>query len=155
MNLYEIDKEILNLIDEETGEISDWGAFEQLQMERERKIKNVALWVKNLTAEAEACKKEKLMFNRRQRSCESKIESLKMWLNEALEGKNYKSDDGKATVQFRKTTSVSITDDAILPTVYLRYKDPEPDKEALKEALKAGARIEGVTLEPGVSVIVK
>ena len=40
MNLYEIDKAILELVDEETGEIADWDAFEQLQMEREQKIEN-------------------------------------------------------------------------------------------------------------------
>ena len=47
-NLYEINEEIKNTIDLETGEIVDFEAFEKLQMERTEKLENIALWYKNL-----------------------------------------------------------------------------------------------------------
>ena len=58
MNIYQIDQEILNLVDPETGEIMDWEAFDALQMAREAKIENVACWYKNLVAEAAAIRQE-------------------------------------------------------------------------------------------------
>ena len=47
-SLYEIDFEIMNCIDFETGEVVDVEKLTELQMEREHKIESVALWVKNL-----------------------------------------------------------------------------------------------------------
>ena len=47
--LYEIDAEILASVDQETGEILDIEKLDALQMERERKLEGVALWVKDLT----------------------------------------------------------------------------------------------------------
>ena len=44
MNIYEIDNAMFSLIDEETGEIKDFEAFEELQMQKEEKIENAALW---------------------------------------------------------------------------------------------------------------
>ena len=58
MNIYEIDNAMMSLIDEETGEIKDFTAFEELQMQREEKIENVALWYKNLVAESKAIREE-------------------------------------------------------------------------------------------------
>ena len=47
MTLYEIDSSLMSLVDEETGEILDKEAFDAVVMERDTKIENVALWVKN------------------------------------------------------------------------------------------------------------
>ena len=58
MNIYEIDNAMFSLIDEETGEIKDYEAFEELQMQKEEKIENTALWYKNLVAESKAIREE-------------------------------------------------------------------------------------------------
>ena len=58
MNVYEIDNEMLSLIDEETGEIKDYEAFEELQMQKEEKIENVSLRYKNLVDEIKAIREE-------------------------------------------------------------------------------------------------
>ena len=47
MTLYEIDNAILECIDLETGEIIDTDKLDALQLERETKIENVALWIKD------------------------------------------------------------------------------------------------------------
>ena len=69
MKLYEIDQAIMDCIDMETGEIVNEELLNDLQMERDAKIENVALWIKELKAEAEALKAEKLAFAERQKHC--------------------------------------------------------------------------------------
>ena len=58
MTLYEIDQQLLDCIDLETGEIIDAEKLTELTMERDEKIEKVALWIKELKAEAEALKAE-------------------------------------------------------------------------------------------------
>ena len=59
MTIYEIDQAIMNCVDVETGEIIDTEQLDKLQMERDAKLENVACWIKDLKAEAEALKNEK------------------------------------------------------------------------------------------------
>ena len=87
MKLYEIDEAILNCIDTETGEIIDADQLDKLQMERDTKLENVACWIKDLKAEAEAIKTEKQILANRQKVAENKAESLKKYLAYALDGK--------------------------------------------------------------------
>ena len=151
--LYQIDQAIMDLVDSETGEIVDIEAFDSLQMEREEKIEGIALYIKDLKAEAEALKAEKLAFAERQKVAENKVESLKNYLAYALKGQAFKST--KAVVSFRKTQQVDIPDIHKLDENFLRYKDPEADKTAIKEAIKAGQIVKGATLSENTSVIIK
>lgn len=153
MTLYEIDQAILGCIDLETGEIIDKEMLDQLEMDREAKIENVACWIKELKAEAEALKAEKLAFAERQQVAENKIEKLKNWLAYALNGQTFKST--RASVSFRKSQKVEVADIWKLDENYLRYKEPEADKTAIKEALKAGQTVAGATLVENTSVIIK
>ena len=153
MKLYEIDEAILNCIDLETGEIIDTEQLDKLTMEREAKLENVACWIKELKAEAEALKAEKMAFAKRQQVAENKMENLKNWLAYALNGQAFKST--RASVTFRKSQAVEIADIYKLDENYLRYKEPEVDKTAIKEALKAGQTVAGATLVENTSVIIK
>ncbi|MBP3573231.1 MAG: siphovirus Gp157 family protein [Prevotella sp.] len=153
MKLYEIDEAIINCIDQETGEIIDVEQLAALQMERETKIESVALWIKNLTAEAAAYKAEKQAFEARQKAAEKKAESLKAWLSEALAGANFKTI--KAAVSFRKTQSVQVNDIWELGEEFLKYPEPTPDKNAIKAAIKAGQEIKGAELVENISVSIK
>src|SRR5699024_2065350 len=91
MNLYEINREILSCIDYETGEILDVQRLEMLEIAKEKKIENVALWIKNLESEAAALKKEKDSFTQREKSTKNKIESLKKYLENAIQGQKYQN----------------------------------------------------------------
>lgn len=152
MKLYEIDQAIMSLVDE-TGEIIDIEAFDSLQMERDAKIENIALYIKDLRAEVEALKAEKIAFAERQKVAENKVESLKNYLAYALKGQAFKST--KAVVSFRKTQQVDVPDIYALDENFLRYKEPEADKTAIKEAIKAGQTVKGATLIENTSVIIK
>ena len=155
MTLYEIDQRIIDLIDDETGEVvdSNIGTFESLVMERNNKIENVALWIKNLRADIEAYKTETQAFIDRKKAAERKIETLTRLLEIALKGQKFKTD--RVQISYRKSDSVQIDKDAKLPDEYLRFKKPEPDKTALKKALKDGIKIEGAWLEERLNMQVK
>ena len=153
MTLYEINQQIMDCIDAETGEIIDAEKLGALQMERDDKIENVALWIKDLKAEIDALKAEKQAFADRQKSAERKLESLNKWLTEALAGEKFKTT--KVAVSFRKTNSVQINNIFDIDDSFLRYKDPEPDKKAIKEAIEAGQSVKGAQLVENTSISVK
>ena len=109
MTIYEINNEIMNCIDMETGEVIDTDKLNDLQMERDAKIENVALWIKELKAEAEAIKNEKQALAERQRVAENKAESLKNWLSYALNGEKFKT--AKCSISYRNSESVEVTEE--------------------------------------------
>lgn len=153
MRLYEIDEAILSCIDTETGEILDADKLNALQIEREEKLENVALWIKDLKAEVEALKAEKQAFADRQKAAENKAESLKKWLTEALAGEKFKTT--RVAVSFRKTKSVQVEDIWKLDDSFVKYAEPTPDKVAIKKAIEAGQEVKGATLVESVSISVK
>ena len=158
MKLYEIENAILDCIDLETGEVIDTERLDALQMERDAKIENVALWIKDLKAEAEAIKAEKMALAERQRVAENKAESLKNWLAYALDGQKFST--AKCAISFRKTEKVEISDVGMIRLMkehdeLLTYKEPEPNKTAIKQALKDGLSVQGVQLVQNMSTIIK
>ena len=158
MKLYEIDNAILECIDMETGEVIDIDKLNELQIERDAKVENVACWIKELKAEAEAIKKEKQILADRQKAAENKAESLKKWLAYALDGQKFKT--AKCSISFRNTESVEVTDEGLVNLMkehdeLLTYKKPEPNKTAIKQAINDGLSVEGVQLVQNVSTIIK
>ena len=156
-NLYEIDEKIFeclkNCIDPETGELLDAEQLESLQMERQTKLENVALYIKNLKADAEMYKAEKQAFEKRQMDAIKEANSLTEWLKKALDGQKFKTE--KAEVSFRKTQKVEILDIWDLNEDLLRYSDPTPDKAAIKRAIKAGEEVKGAKLVDDISMTIK
>lgn len=154
MNLYEINQGIMNCIDPETGEIVDFERLNQLHIEREQKIENVACWVKNLMAEAAAYKAEKVAFAEREAQAVKKADNLKKWLSQALAGQKFST--FKCAVSFRRSEAVQVDDINLLPAEMLRVKTTyEPDKTAIKAALKAGQEVQGCTLVQNLSTQIK
>ena len=150
--LYEIDKEITSCVDAETGEIIDPQRLEELRMERERKIENVALWIKNLKADLVAYKSEKEAFAEREKQTKEKIDSLSTWLTNALDGKKF--DTTKVAVSFRKSKAVNILDEKSIPMEFMRIK-VEPDKTAIREALKRELQVPGAALIENRNISIK
>lgn len=159
MKLYEIEDAILECIDMETGEIIDIDRLNELQMEREAKIENVACWIKDLKAEAEAIKAEKMALAERQKAAENKAESLKNWLAYALDGQKFST--ARCAVSFRKTEAVEVTPEGLENLMrggcdeLLTYEQPKPNKTAIKQALKDGLNVAGVRLTQNTSTIIK
>lgn len=163
MNLYEIDRAIADLIANgvgtETGELTiDTDALDALQMERESKIENIALYIKNLAADAKAIKEEEKVLAGRREAAEKKMESLKRYLGNTLQGQKFQT--AKCAVSFRKTQSVEIGEDFLSwaeknNESLLRYKAPEANKAEIKKLLTEGATIPGATLVENTSMTIK
>ena len=151
--LYEIDSEILNCVDQETGEILDEERLSQLEMERDTKIENVALWYRNLISDAEQYKAEKKRFEQLEHSSLAKAENLKEWLTYALQGNKFKTT--RVNISYRKSDSVKINNAALVPEKYLVYNDPTINKTLVKKALKDGIAVTGAELEVKQNIQIK
>lgn len=152
--LFEINQDILDCIDLETGEVMDIERLGELQMERNAKIENVACYIKNLECEAAGLKAQKDAFAEREKVAKNKIDGLKRWLAQACGGEKFSSE--RCAVSFRRSEQVIVEDVDALPEQYRREKVTyEADKTAIKEAIKAGAEITGCQLVNNLNTQVK
>ena len=160
--LYEIDHDILDCCDMETGEILDTEKLDALQMEREAKLEGVALWVKDLKAEAVAVKEEADKLTARKKALDNKIDGLKNWLLMALGGEKLSTPRCKVYQTHSQRVAVEDEEKLILwcqtlevPEQFLRYRAPELKKDEIKKALKMDYMIPGAALEETESVVIK
>lgn len=169
MTLYDIDAQIAALdgaaeddmlIDEETGElVSVSQALDALRMEREAKLENVACWVKNLSAEADAIREEENRLAKRRKAAETKAANLKAWLLAAMtreDGTTDKLKTGRVMVSVKRNPPSTVVDDELLPSTYKVAKITyQANKELIKRELLAGGEVPGAHLEYGRSVVIK
>ena len=152
MNLYEINKAMQECINLETGEI-DLELFEKLQLEKDEKIENVALWIKNLSSDVEGMENEKKAFEERIKATKNKVIALKAYLEMALNGEKFQT--AKCSITFRKSKSVTVLDVSKLDKDYLKYADPTVDKTAIKKAIESGVTVIGASLVENLNVQIK
>ena len=154
MKLFDIDERLAacvkldesRVVDTESGEIIDLEAIAALEMERDKKIENLGCWYKNLLADAEALKAQKNAFAEREKAAKAKAESLRGFLGRYLNGKKFET--AKVAMSFRKSEAVEFDAKCIsdVPEEFLKFKDPELDKVAVKKAIKAGETVPGCEL---------
>lgn len=161
MNLYQIDQRLAallevdgDIVDTDSGEILSLEDVEALEMAREEKIEGWGLWIKNKCAEATAIKTEEMNLKERRQKLESLIENSTKRYQQYLAGE--KVSTPRLTVNYRKTQSVEVTNLNIIPADYKRVKLlTEPDKVAIKEAIKNGMEIPGAALVERQSMTIK
>ena len=152
MTLYEIDAAMQECIDPETGEV-DADRIEALAMERDKKIENIALWIINIKADIETAKAEIDRLTTLKRTAENKAESLKNLLQYTLNGEKFKT--GRCSISYRKSTSVVIDNEDLLPIDFKKVSYT-PDKKMIKAVLEENEiAIPGVHLQENTSVIIK
>ena len=145
--LYELAEELENFeleMDEETGEVLNLADLDKVEMEFKKKVEGICLWIKNLKADASAYKAEKDSFVKKQREAEKKAESLSRYVKGVLGGEKFKTD--RVAVSYRKSEVVECSDLSRVGEQFLRFKDPELDKAAVKKALKNGETVDGCSL---------
>lgn len=160
MTLYEIDAAIMTAIahgiDPETGEITNLDELMGLQMDRERKIENIACLVKNLKADVKAMKEEAQTLTDRRRVVENKVARLEAVLDEALDGQKFST--SRCVVSFRNSKAVEVDDeDALINWAclngqednFVRYRAPEINKANLLRYLKEDHPLD----PPGVRLV--
>lgn len=162
MSLYEIDRQLErllmlesgNLVDTETGELLTQEAVDDLQMEREAKIENCLLFIKNMNAEADMIKAEVDNLTARMKACKNKAEWCKEYVANALAGEKFKT--AKVSVTYRKSEAVELQGLIIdVPKQYLKFKEVELDKTAVKKAIKAGEEVPGCVLVERQNIVIK
>lgn len=151
MTLYELTDEFLRLqqwLEEEDADddqaLTD--TLEMISQDFEEKADGYGMVIKNIEADsAELKAQEDILMEEVKRlrakraGYDKQTDRLKETLRKALEltgKKNLKTE--KFTYGTRKSSNVVITADSIwdIPDDFLRFKDPEPDKTAIKEYLK-------------------
>lgn len=152
-NLYEINKSIMDCVDEETGEIIDIEKLNDLNMQFDEKVENIACFIKNLLADAKAIKEEECNLASRRKSCENKAASLKKYLSDALNGQKFKT--AKVSISYRKTESVDIENMKDVPEEYLKIAEPTVDKASAKKVMKSGIEIPGLRLSESKNIQIR
>lgn len=154
MNLYEIDQSIMELVDQDTGEILDVDKLEELQLARNVKIENIACYIKNLEHDAAGYKAQMDAFAERKKAAERTIERLRSLLTRYLAGEKFSSE--RCAVSFRRSETVHYDSVDKIPAQYLvTSTSVMPDKQAIKRAIKAGDAVEGCWLETNLNAQVK
>lgn len=161
MKLYEIDQAILDTVDEETGEILDIDRLNALQMERRIKIRNVGLWYKQVKADVKALKDEEDSFKKRRQAAENRLEGIKNWLEFALGGETFETEDKALTIK-------TVKNGGMLPLRYDEGVKPEDvpaayrkveysfDNDAIRRALDNGDTLDFVQYgERGTHLTIK
>ena len=163
MTIYEIDRQIQALldggVDEDTGELTiDTAQLDELQMARERKVENLALYVKNTRAEALAIREEEKALAERRKALEAKTGRAEEYLQYVLDGDRFSSP--RVAISWR-TTRKAVVDAGFLAWAtehqrqLLRFKEPEPDKAEILRLLRSGESIPHTHLEESRSVTIK
>lgn len=149
MKLYEIDQQILSIleqVDPETGELTDeqFNQLTELNLDREAKIDNLASWYKQTTAEAEAIRNEERTLAERRRVKANQAENIKQYLAFVMAGD--KLETPRNRISWRRSQSVDITDETQIPEEFLVPQPAKVSKSEISQAIKAGREVPGAML---------
>lgn len=160
-----IERALMEAYDPETGELLEgvteedlFAKIEQLKVDHEELLDNIASDIKNLTAEADAIRAEKDKLAERQKKTEARRDRAKRLMAFLLNGEKWKN--GRHAVSYRSSEEIVPDENFIVWASInredlLRYKTPEPDKRLIKEAIRNGEALEHVTVNQKRSIIVK
>lgn len=156
-SIYQIRREIEDFeyeCDPETGELLNVLEWDKLNMAYEEKVENIACFIKNLTSDIADFKAEEANLAARRKTLERKAEFLKRLLLDNMDGQKFST--VKCAVSFRKSEAVQVDDVNHIPAEMLRIKTTyEPDKTAIKAAIKSGREINGCKLVENTSIQIK
>ena len=151
-NIYELTQDYLRLLemaeDPELDPEVIADTFEGIEGELEIKAENYAKVMKNLEGDIAALKAEEERLAKKRKAIENNIKRMKAALQEAMEltGKTkFKTELFSFGIQ-KNAPSVVIdaADVRDIPEDYLKFKEPEVDKTAIKNAINAGVDFEGL-----------
>jgi Neuraminidase (sialidase) len=154
MKLFEINEAIADLINFETGEILDVEAFDNLKLERQDKLTNIALLYKNMTSDAKQLKELEKEYSDRRKRCEKTAEWCKETLARELNGEKLEDEKKRFKISWRPSERLEIVDPSIIASSWVTY-EPKYDKAGMKEAIKAGISVEGAVLTQTDNIQIK
>lgn len=158
MTIYEIDKEIENCVDPETGEF-DEEKFNGLAQLREEKIEQLIRFYKNTVALASAVKVEEKRLKEHKEAIEKRAESIKNYISYILAGEKFES--ATSSVRYTHTTATECPKDFVEWALehnrndLLSYGKPTANKTAIKAALESGEKDIPAKIVNNVNTIIK
>ena len=114
----------------------------------DEKLGNIGAYIKNLEAEAAAIKTERDNLKKRMDSKQREIDRLKEYVSNSLLSNNEKKmETSRVAFSFRSSEQVEIHDQEQIPKEYMKEKTTyDPDKTAIKNAIKGGQEVAGCEL---------
>ena len=121
----------------------------------EEKVENTVKVIKNKEADVDQLKEEIDRLTKRKKSIENDITRLKTGLQGAFEITGHEKVKGLLfTVTLAKNQPSVVVDEELLPKKYF-VMTKKPDKNAIKELLNAGKKVEGATLQESRSLRIR
>lgn len=151
MRLYDIDvnlRALWNKIAEQEGEITeeDMQMLNELEIAKNDKLEGYGVIIREMKSEIDECDAEMKRIKEIADRKKNAMERLKKSLQEFMIGNEIdKFESVKVKLSFRKSQSLEIEEDAIIPEDLMRIKK-EPDKTAIKEFIVNGGELQGVHL---------
>lgn len=156
-NIYQIRSEIENFdfeVDQETGEILNATAWDELQMAFDEKVENIACFIKNLAIDINGFKQEEEQLAKRRKRLEKKVEYLKRLLAENMNEQKFST--ARCEISFRRSEAVEIVDENKIPqNMMIQKVSFSPDKVAIKKMLKEGQEVGGCRLIENLNTQIK
>ena len=146
-----LEEEMEECYDAETGEIKDteaWARLDKLLLEREEKIKQLGLWLRDEKAFVEQMKEQRRDLSARIDAHEKKVENIKEYIRQQMSiFGDRKLEYPNIVVRIGTSRSVEITDETAIPEKYIRTKTyTEPMKTEIKKAIENGEEVKGAKL---------
>ncbi len=157
MNLYEITSAIRKIEDlaEDSAELTQY--LDGVEMQLQEKSANILKYERHLSTQSTAIGDEIKRLQALKDSYDNRAKNIKAYVQYAMEsGGVTKIETPIGNLSLRKTESVEITDESLLPENYMVTKTVQrPDKKSIKEALKKGEQVNGATIKKYNSLIIK
>lgn len=159
--LYEIAdryREILS-VDAETDEerAAIVNALDEAAGDFREKAENVAKYVRNCQGEADAIRAEEIRLAAKRQALARKAENLTGYLEAMMimtQQRELKA--GIFSLRFqRNPPSITVIDEAAVPREYFIAPEPQLSKQAIKDAIKAGAIVPGVEIIQQERLVIK
>lgn len=135
-----------------------------IEGEFNEKAENVAVYIKNLTADINEMKAEEKRLKSRRVSAENQVERMKKYLINSMQAigvKKISMPRARITLRLNAESVVIENEKALIDwamrhdETILKYQEPEPKKTDIKELLRMGEKIPFARLERKESVTIK
>lgn len=154
MKLYELTEAYKNIYELEDESLNE--ALDTIKGAIEEKAVNMAYVIKNIDGDIDAIDKEINRLQERKKSAKSKQTSLKNYLKGSMEQlgiKKLKTPVFSFNIQ-KNAPALTVEDNSKIDDKFFII-EKTLDKKAIKEAIKQGAEIEGVSLKQSESLRIR
>ena len=166
--LYEINNDLEKLLDEnatmaiddenavdlETGELFNLSArIEALNIERNEKIKGVAVYLDDINIKRDALAGKIAKLKKQLESLDKEIDGITTYLLIATENQGFKDDD--IEVKVKSNNRCIISDESVIPEKFIKTEtkiETKISKTEITKAIKAGEEVPGATLQKSYSL---